>query len=371
MTPIEIYKMKPVQPYQNNKAVPMENPMPSLLYGVELELENTGVDEWYVSGLTGTRDDSLRNNGWEYTTLPATFSICMDTIQRFFKKWSINADNYSERTSIHVHVNCQEIPYPNIASLIVIYQVFERLLFRFVGGDRDKNVFCVPLTECVQSYRAPQTLAVGDVSEIDYLTQRWQKYAALNILPLRSLGTIEFRHMYGHCDVEVIANWLRIIGCMVKYATENDYATVVKQMCELNTNSEYKNTLDLVFGKYADLLRFPNYALDIEDGVLNLKYSILDTHSKKKKNTWWNPPDPEVPIAPAPTRSTDELLAMIRQMRNTEPVNPEPIGFDTRIGRLGTTTTGQFIAQTAQAQRAIENWAIIDDELMRDERNTR
>ena len=87
-----------------------------------------------------------------------------------------------------------------------------------VEPSRRDNIHCVPLTDTY----LPSLYA----SELVQLHNRWHKYTALNIKPLNTLGTIEFRHMQGHDDLNLLRQWLTIIDNLLSLA---DKVQVIKR----------------------------------------------------------------------------------------------------------------------------------------------
>lgn len=243
----------------------------ALLTGLELEIEHA-QDLDCGDYFNDTEDGSLRNNGREFVSVPMNYGTTEEALKQFFSINEIHPDAYSERTSVHVHVNAQDMTFKQVASVLAIYQVFERMLFTFIGDERDKNIFCVPLSETVLTHNACNRLTSGQrAHDVVY---EWSKYTAFNLMPLAKFGTIEFRHMAGTADVQRILQWLRIINCIFHYAKTNDYATIREMLFNLNSNSQYDSALSKVFGNEADVLRCPDQVQFIEDGVLNYKFSI-------------------------------------------------------------------------------------------------
>lgn len=120
--------------YTNSKAIPLHAADPQLLYGLELEIENVpNWDELVVAGMSSVEDGSLRNDGREFLTAPSTYSVVCNTLERFFERAKLTDNNYSERCSIHVHANCQDLTTDQLSGLCMLYQVYERLLYMFVG----------------------------------------------------------------------------------------------------------------------------------------------------------------------------------------------------------------------------------------------
>lgn len=263
----------------SSKIVDVAMPDPQLYYGVELEIENCrDGQDMVVDGMVVTTDGSLRNNGLEFITRPMHLSSLNTCLINFFNKNKLNEYNYSERTSIHVHTNCNDLTPEEVASICVLYQVFEKILFNFIGNDRANNIFCVPWSETTVSYQAVARLAEKDTDAL----RDWNKYTALNLLPLTRFGTIEWRHMEGHADITRIVLWCQIIGAMYAYARKKEHKKVLDLVINLNTTSQYRDVIDTVFGSLAAHLKKDGYELLIEDGVLNMKYSLAKPPKRNK-----------------------------------------------------------------------------------------
>ena len=285
-TILEIMRLAPVKPFQHNKATPRNAVDPSLIFGLELETEGIrnvdSPDDLYVPGMGGAADNSLRgNNGfaWEYITKPATYSVMMHILESFFGKAKFTENNYSERCSIHVHTNVQDLTVPQLQAICYLYQVFERVLYTYVGADRDKNIFCVPWNQTTMSYQMLNQLSQAGLPGL----KRWQKYTGLNLIPITDKGTIEFRHMPGTCDINRISTWLQIIACLFVYGKSNTVDTIQKELLNLNTSSEYRGFMMKVFGDYAHVLDTPHLNTFLEEGVIELKYATLSSRTDNKK----------------------------------------------------------------------------------------
>ena len=283
----QIYGQKAVVPYTNSKAIPQSVADPNLIMGVELEIESVPQgDELRVPGMVSTEDGSLRNHGREYITNPMTGSVLYHVLNNFFtknKEALSKADNYSERTSIHVHCNCQDLTIPRLKTVLMLYQVYEKLLYAYIGNDRDKNIFCVPWSETMLTYSLLDKLLVENPSSVD-LVRHWQKYTGLNLLPLRAQGTIEFRHMHGNNDLTFIFNWTNLIGSLFAKARSTDFEEVKESVMNLNTTSNYILFTEEIFKQWSPLLMTnPNYRELLEEGVLNVKFLVAHKEEKTKK----------------------------------------------------------------------------------------
>jgi len=284
---LELFGLRPVKPYRRKDVQPIPNPSPQLLYGLELEIERCRGD-MAVAGMSETTDGSLRNNGLEFITQPMTYSNVAAVLQEFFTKNSfLGPESYSENTSVHVHTNVQDMTMPQLTALIVLYQVFEKVLFNWVGDERDKNIYCIPWTETQLNHRTVSRLLKDET----YILGDWVKYTALNLQPIVTQGSIEWRHMGGCGDPARILLWCRLIGHMYSFAKALEYQKVLDIVSQLNTNSQYRAALLQVFNSDAEHLMVPGYEELLEEGVLNMKYSIMQPDKVTAKKVMFGTPE--------------------------------------------------------------------------------
>ena len=195
------------QEYGSNVAhSALMNPLAPRYVGLECEIEGiVGHGKAEQLGFRVDQDGSLRNSGYEYISAPITIPEAVDGFKKLHATIRTKeGQKFSNRTSIHVHVNCSAYELNQVRNIILLYALFEEAFFLMVESDRRDNIHCVPLTETYlpNLYR----------DNLNRLQERWQKYTALNIKPLTQYGTIEFRHMHGHDDGVLMAEWLGIIN---------------------------------------------------------------------------------------------------------------------------------------------------------------
>lgn len=231
------------------------------LVGVELEIEAVKNPDACIGGNWKTEcdiDHSLRNNGREFKFWPDTFESTIAHFEYLHSKLKTGDDPFSERTSVHVHVNCLNFDARQLRELVLMYALVEPLYLNFVGEKRTNSIFCVPLnfTTLPDSYKR----------DISHLIQVWHKYTAFNIMPLKQFGTIEFRHLYGTGDVKIFRTWLSAI---------RDLFLVIMNDPEFNLLSEFQKRTDPT-----DLAMkiVPTLAQNVPVKVLKelLKDSVLD-----------------------------------------------------------------------------------------------
>ena len=103
------------------------------------------------------------------------------------------------------------------------------------------------------------------------------KYAGYNLLPLRSKGTVEFRHLYGTWDTETILQWINFLSCMKMYVKQNSLESIYDAISQLNTDSTYVSYIQRIFKKHTDaLMKDVNNLQDLlEDTVTMCKMSCV------------------------------------------------------------------------------------------------
>lgn len=241
--------------------------LPKKAIGIEVEVENVRRAA-FDQNMWGTKEDgSLRNNGIEFVSCPLAGKQIEIAVRHLFSVLPIGAD-FSERTSIHVHLNMRDSLVKDLLNLLLLYISFEKCLYRFAGEYRYRNIFCVPLQETQLPIILSNFIANGDLLS---LIKQWQKYSGLNLLPLIPFGTVEFRQMHGHRDPDLLLNWINIIFRMFKYSKKYSFDELFNYIRTLNSTSKYEEFLTVVFEKEAELINFPKLKQAMEPGVSTIK----------------------------------------------------------------------------------------------------
>lgn len=105
---------------------------------------------------------------------------------------------YGWRTAAHVHVDMRDKNLSDIHNIITAYALLEPYIFAWEGSGRQESRFCMPWWVCSQDMIGATSIVASESSRVHHLRDRvmgFSKYTALNLAPLRTLGTIEFRHM--------------------------------------------------------------------------------------------------------------------------------------------------------------------------------
>lgn len=288
-TVLELFGQRPVETrlmYKDSKYKGWEGDIPlvapDLIMGLELEIESFGDYDDFPFGCNVTEDGSLRNGGREVITLPTKTKYLQRVLENVFKKHNITPANYSDRCSTHVHINVQDFNPDQLKNVALTYQVVERLLYKWVGEEREGNIYCVPWYQT----NLNQTLVDQLTRDITRTCRRWIKYTALNLVPVQEQGTLEFRHLYGTCDVNIIMKWVNILASLVEYARRQDHTALSECILNMNTVSNYDMFLRDVFGQTAELFTaLPDYKAVLGVGVVDTKLMLM----KPKLEGWQIP----------------------------------------------------------------------------------
>lgn len=253
------------------KEKPMEWCTTQGMVGIEIEVENITNSLHPAAYWDIKADGSLRNNGVELVSVPLQIKQVQLALEHAYNVLTANnKPDFSNRTSVHIHVNCRDLTQNQIYNFILLYALFEKHFYAFAGNKRMNSIFCVPL------FRTNQLNVLDDV--VYGLSPNWHKYCGINLLPLyqnnvtQGYGTIEFRHLYGTSNQREILEWINDIMCLRKYACEISKDGLLKNIKEMNTTSSYISLYSQVFAKGRKVL---SNKKDFEECVSNIKRELF------------------------------------------------------------------------------------------------
>ena len=191
-------------------------------YGIEVEVEGKNLPMGTLTAFNNngwkiTKDGSLRGEeNAEYVFKGPAFiddaNKRIDWLWEKFKTAETIIDD-SNRTSVHVHVNCQDFYLDRLASFGIFWFCFEDVLAEFCGDHRVGNLFCLRasdapniITEFIRVIRQGPDTRIHD---------RYH-YAGWNIEALQKFGSIEIRTLRGTPDKETLKFWLAVIDKVYK-----------------------------------------------------------------------------------------------------------------------------------------------------------
>ena len=241
------------------------------VYGIEIELENFSKNRWrwpenMPQGLCWNliADPSLRQ-GIELVSViltQAQLKPALDAAQ-----WSINKSKVTanSRCGIHVHTNMLNLTWGQMWSFMAIYTFMEPEIFAKFAPERHENHFCVPmfwntrmcadlhhdinilrsfsLSDIPKQQKTKRKLKKKDFPTLDinigapifgppkigtrsYMLNKLMismgkyKYGALTTYRIPDLGTLEIRLLPGTTDMNIIKDWVALIGRIKYLATK-------------------------------------------------------------------------------------------------------------------------------------------------------
>jgi hypothetical protein len=267
----KIYKYKALPIYNGLPGrIPVKNK--DVYVGVELEIENVDLKYANVTSFKSVDDGSLKVNGMEFVSIPIKMKYLEVELTRILGTFEKCA-TLSARCSTHVHVNVRDMTQENLLTLVLLYSIFERTLFR-ASGDRWGNIFCHPLQSL--------PIMVADIFKNDIRYWVWEKYSALNLCPVfgkdgqsQKIGTVEFRSMHGSLDVAEIMQWCNLLTALKRAAQEIKLDDLYSHIQVMNTSSGYGWLAKEVFGSYYTVLtQFKEFEEDTAQGISFCKYIL-------------------------------------------------------------------------------------------------
>lgn len=210
------------------------------LVGIEVEVENIRDNVKLEHSWSVHSDGSLRNSGLEFISLPTKPALIESAINHLFDNLPKEA-HFSPRTSIHVHMNVRDLTLMQIYNIVILYQCFEDLLYKFAGPERKKSIFCVPVGNTNYYINLRRNFIRNDGTN-------WSKYTGLNLSPMNNYGTIEFRHLRGTNNRQTIFEWLHYLYSIWTYATSKSTDELEAIIRECSNTRDYMYLGNAVFG---------------------------------------------------------------------------------------------------------------------------
>lgn len=205
------------------------------MVGIEVELEGLPrpyyayqeegrLDPYWNSVEDGSLRRSSRGHGVEFVfNTPMFGKDVVDALEVLHRE--VGDAVPSPRTSVHVHLDVRDMDFNQLVKLLCVYLVIEPIFFHQVDPSRKNNPYCVPLRSC-RRYIKNLARGLSGTSNGNFISSIAQhsgyKYTALNVLPITSQGSIEFRHKEGTTDVPELLRWINMILSLKKYAMSSE-----------------------------------------------------------------------------------------------------------------------------------------------------
>lgn len=225
--------------------------------GIEIEVENcpgSPVEDWHIDS-----DGSLRNLGMEYkTTYGHRAFHTYKSLIRLHQYLTHNGCVFSERTSVHVHVDVRDLTKEQLWSMLLVYAAIEPMLFRYAGEKRKHNIFCVPFCSSSTYVKSKDKDFGVSINHIMFLAT---KYTAFNMACIKDFGTVEFRHMQGNSDPNYIFPWVMMLVLLKTFVKQHTLQEICELLCDLKSRSFYGAFIDSVFFGFSRYLQLDANAM--------------------------------------------------------------------------------------------------------------
>lgn len=224
--------------------------------GIEIEMEG---NKFYKD------PDGLANIGWSYhkdgslrgkdnaeyvLRAPIMFKDVSESVNNL---WKIVSDfgtklDDSNRTSVHVHLNCQNFHLNRLASFSALYFCFEEILTEYCGDHRVGNLFCLRGKDATGIVTKMRKFIQSDMrSELS----EGLHYANFNAHALHKFGSIEIRSMRGPDNPQMVIDWVSILERI--YTVSKDFEDP-RAICDLFSQQGPLSFFETIMGDKAFLL---------------------------------------------------------------------------------------------------------------------
>ena len=255
--------------------------------GVEIEVEGSRLPDDVDPRWNATVDGSLRGENREYVMRkPLPVAEVPDALNALAKNLKDNRAklDFSFRTSVHVHVNCQELTYNQYLNLLYTYFLLEEPLMTFCGRERKGNRFCLRLQDAegmLETYNA--LFRHHDGEGFVLIPANRVRYSAMNIEATTKYGSLEFRGMKGNMDVEHITTWVNALIYLREFAKSVDDPT---QVYNLFAELEAQGFMEHVLKDLAARFHYARAVRDMQKSFslsIDLPFTFGATVEKKLK----------------------------------------------------------------------------------------
>ncbi len=251
--------------------------------GIEVEIEGINLPRRLLVPWKVTTDGSLRGEGFEYVlSKPVQRNKIEDALKILYSSFEDSTLIPSDRTGVHIHINCQELTFIETMNFACLYLIFEDLLIRYCGEARRGNLFCLGAADADFLIKILcDAMILGNFNEIGQNDNF--RYSSLNLTPISRYGSLEFRSLSTPEDVREIQQWAEIL-LQLKDASAT-FKSISEMVETLSHRGPWQFAAD-VLGPHFKILECPELENMLYDGirrVQNIAYITPPKTSFKAK----------------------------------------------------------------------------------------
>lgn len=254
--------------------------------GIEIEVEGRNLTDAVDARWVATVDGSLRGENREYVLkkpLPVgAVKEALEVLEQNLKDAGSKLD-FSFRTSVHVHINCQDLTFNQYLNMLYAYFLLEEPFMTYCGKERKGNRFCLRLQDAegmLETYNMLFRVGERGIREIPHDHVR---YSAMNIEATPKYGSLEFRGMRGNLDVDNINTWVDALVRLREFAKSVDNPT---EVYNLYAQREPQGFMEKVLGDLAGRFYYPRLVKDVQRSFslsLDLPFSYAESAKRIKE----------------------------------------------------------------------------------------
>lgn len=280
--------------------------LPKERVGLEYEWENTrtygrAVRAWdenntpMPSHIVTTRqyfdthvDGSLRQDGCEWVFKRGySGTMIVNAVNAMDETARIGEFKGSYRTSLHVHLNMQDVDFPHdVTRMGAVYCMVEPFLYDFVGEDRDCCNYCTPwaahpghfetwFSLLNNTYLKAQAQNNIQTYAGQFKHSKAVKYSGLNFFSLGDFGTVEFRQAPVIMQRDKILVWINLLMRLKKWVIEHPSITSEQLVIKVNSMTPEAFLTEVFDSNYKDVTkRTRDIATSYKRGMSTLYHYI-------------------------------------------------------------------------------------------------
>jgi hypothetical protein len=265
--------------------------IPGAKIGIEVEVENFNVtDGAKINALWTTKPDhSLRNNGMEFVTNGGLVGTQIEKAVTWlcdFAPKNKMSTGYP-RAGIHIHMDVTDMNADDnleLARMMQTAMILEPAMFSFAGEHRRACGFCDAFQDSSADFQYISNVLFkwGEKNLKPSIEQMLggdrgyiSKYQAINLLPIATFGTVEFRQLPTTFEKRRIMDWINVILCLKRFSQEFR-GDVIAMAKELGGQAFFSRVL----GKWLPVLG-PHYSeRGFEEGLITAQLIKLKHTAK-------------------------------------------------------------------------------------------
>lgn len=237
--------------------------------GLPMFTLHKGLSYWLA-----VKDGSLRDYGVEYyLKKPLDLPDVAKALGQFENiLGDVPFIENSPSTSVHVHINIQDLTAIGLFNLITLFLYFEPVLGEFCGEQRKTNLYCLPYRSCItkidQMITRLNSAADGFQSGWTNFDSSDWKYLSLNLSTICQIGSVEVRTLDGTTDISRIMTWVGILqelyNACQRFKNPSEILEKINELAE--------GFLESIFGDYSSFLRTPKTERLLSENLLDVAY---------------------------------------------------------------------------------------------------